>query len=118
MKLKKSVVSALSISALTLSLTGVASAKEINSSPTEVKNSPISSLQNNNVQFKSTVYIKSGETINIAVPGATRYWTNKQSVAYVDQYGNVRGISRGQAVITIYKGLNVLGAVTVYVDLY
>ncbi|MFN2746312.1 MULTISPECIES: Ig-like domain-containing protein [Bacillus] len=114
MKLKKSVVSALSISALALSLTSVASAEEINSSPAEVQKSPINPSQIINVQAK-TIPLRVGETVNIAVPGATRYWTDNINVADVDQAGNVTGISRGTAKITMYKGLNVLGAVTVKV---
>lgn len=64
MNFKKTVVSALSISALALSVSGVASAHEINSTPTEVKNISISPTHVIKIQDYN-LPLKVGETYSV-----------------------------------------------------
>lgn len=115
MNFKKTVVSALSISALALSVSGVASAHEINSTPTEVKNISISPTHVIKIQDYN-LPLKVGETYSVKNNSATRYWTDNQNVADVDQNGLVTAKSKGKATITLFKGTAVFGKV--YVTVY
>lgn len=115
MNFKKTVVYALSISALALSVSGVASAHEINSTPTEVKNISISPTHVIKIQDYN-LPLKVGETYSVKNNSATRYWTDNQKVAEVDQNGLVTAKSKGKATITLFKGTAVFGKV--YVTVY
>lgn len=115
MNFKKTVASALSISALALSVSRVASAHEINSTPTEVKNISISPTHVIKIQDYD-LPLKVGETYSVKNNSATRYWTDNQKVAEVDQNGLVTAKSKGKATITLFKGTAVFGKV--YVTVY
>ncbi|MGE6629144.1 Ig-like domain-containing protein [Bacillus sp. NPDC077027] len=110
MKFKKTLVSALSISALSLSITGLASAQETQVSTAIHTASDIITVQDYNMTL--TV----GDTGYVGDPAAETYDTNKKSVASVDSKGYVTARSAGSAIITLYKSNgSVLGQVYVTV---
>ncbi|ADM39884.1 Ig-like domain-containing protein [Bacillus spizizenii ATCC 6633 = JCM 2499] len=115
MNVKKTVVSAISISALALSVSGVASAQEINASPvTDAKNITVSPSHIIKIQDYN-LPLKVGETYSVKNSAATRYWSDNSSVASVDSNGIVKANAVGKANITLYKGTSVLGVVHVTV---
>lgn len=114
MNMKKTIVSVLSISTLSFSLMGMASAKEtadftVNNSSSGFQTLDVISIQDYSLPLRV------GETQSVYNSAATRYWTDKQSVASVDSNGNVTGHSPGKAIITLFKGHSVLGQVRVTV---
>ncbi|ARW08320.1 Ig-like domain-containing protein [Bacillus atrophaeus] len=115
MNFKKTVISALSISALALSVSGAASAKEMNSSPVP-KAKPIVVSSPIKVQDYS-ITLKVGETKDISNPIAYYYSSDSSGVASVTQGGVVKGVSKGKATITLLKqDRSVLGKVYVTVQ--
>lgn len=114
MNMKKTIVSVLSISTLSFSLMGMASAKEtadvtVNSSSSGFQTLDVISIQDYSVSLRV------GEQYSVYNSAATRYWTDKQSVASVSSNGIVTANSPGKATITLYKGTSVLGQVFVTV---
>ncbi|MCY1118893.1 Ig-like domain-containing protein [Bacillus safensis] len=114
MNMKKTIVSVLSISTLSFSLMGMASAKEtadftVNSFPSGFQTLDVISIQNYDLPMRV------GEERTVYNAAATRYWTDNQSVASVSSSGLVTAHSRGDATITLYKGTSVLGQVFVRV---
>ncbi|PCK20696.1 hypothetical protein CEY02_12125 [Bacillus pumilus] len=110
MNMKKTIVSVLSISTLSFSLIGMASAKEttdftVNNSLSGFQASDVISIQDYNLPLKV------GERYSVYDSAATRYWTVNQSVASVSSNGVVTAHSPGKATITLYKGSSVLGQV-------
>ncbi|ASB89489.1 MULTISPECIES: Ig-like domain-containing protein [Bacillus] len=115
MKFKKSVVFALSISALALSASGIASAKETKSSPvTEVKSASMLPSHVIKIQDRNLT-ISVGDQAWITNLAATRYVSDNTAVASVDQGGLVTAKAIGTATITLFKGDSVLGKVFVQV---
>lgn len=98
----------------TQTLCWVASAHEIHSTPAEVKNISISPSHVIKIQDYN-LPLKVGETCSVKNNSATRYWTDNQKVAVVDQNGLVTAKSRGKATITLFKGTAVFGKVFVTV---
>ncbi|MEG7336218.1 Ig-like domain-containing protein [Bacillus sp. 0102A] len=116
MNVKKTIVSALSISSLALSVSGVASAHEISSSPvTDAKNITVSPSHIIKIQNYNLPPLHVGETDSVYNSVATKYWSDNSSVASVDSYGTVTANAVGTANITLYKGNSVLGVVHVRV---
>ncbi|AMM98017.1 MULTISPECIES: Ig-like domain-containing protein [Bacillus] len=114
MNMKKTIVSVLSISTLSFSLMGMASAKEtadvtVNSSSSGFQTLDVISIQNYSLPLRV------GERYSVYDSAATRYWTDNQSVASVSSSGLVTAHSTGKATITLYKGSSVLGQVFVTV---
>ncbi|MBT2575239.1 Ig-like domain-containing protein [Bacillus sp. ISL-51] len=115
MNVKKTVVSALSISALALAVGGAASAKEINTSPVPKTNSIVVSGPIKAQDYSIT--LKAGETRDISNPVAYYYSSDSSGVASVTQGGVVKGVSKGSATITLLKqDRSVLGKVYVTVQ--
>ncbi|KXZ18073.1 hypothetical protein AXI59_16710 [Bacillus nakamurai] len=115
MNFKKTVVSALSISVLALSVSGVASAKEVNTSPvSNVNNISISPSHVIKIQDYN-LPLSVGETYSVKNNSATRYWSDKKAVATVDDNGLVTAHAPGKATITLFKGTAVFGQVFVTV---
>lgn len=117
MNMKKTIVSVLSISTLSFSLMGMASAKETadftvnnnNICTSGLKTLDVISIQNYDLPMKV------GQECSVYNAAATRYWTDNQRVASVNSFGIVTAHSRGDATITRYKGTSVLGQVFVRV---
>lgn len=114
MNMKKTIVSVLSISTLSFSLMGMASAKEtadvtVNSSSSGFQTLDVISIQDYSLPLRV------GERYSVYDSAATRYWTDNQSVASVSSSGLVTAHSTGKATITLYKGSSVLGQVFVTV---
>lgn len=116
MNMKKTIVSVLSISTLSFSLMGMASAKETadftvnnNTCTSGLKTLDMISIQDYNLPMKV------GQECSVYNAAATRYWTDNQNVASVNSFGIVTAHSRGDATITLYKGTSVLGQVFVRV---
>ncbi|MEB2269961.1 Ig-like domain-containing protein [Bacillus safensis] len=114
MNMKKTIVSVLSISTLSFSLMGMASAKEtadvtVNNSSSGFQTLDVISIQDYSLSLRV------GERYSVYDSAATRYWTDNQSVASVSSSGQVTAHSPGKATITLYKGTSVLGQVFVTV---
>ncbi|MBQ4840336.1 Ig-like domain-containing protein [Bacillus safensis] len=114
MNMKKTIVSVLSISTLSFSLMGMASAKETADFTVNYSSSGFQTLDVISIQDYS-VSLRVGEQYSVYNSAATRYWTDKQSVASVSSNGIVTAHSPGKATITLYKGTSVLGQVFVTV---
>ncbi|MCY9401552.1 hypothetical protein MOF38_17410 [Bacillus haynesii] len=120
MKFKKSVVSALSISALALSMGGVASAKEVDNSTIPISEAKQASFL---VQDKISIqnfdlYMDPGGTYDIRKynPLAASWKTNNKYVADVNANGIIHANNTGDATITLYKSNgSLLGAIYVHV---
>ncbi|WP_121643240.1 hypothetical protein [Bacillus vallismortis] len=114
MKGKKAIISALSVSALALSLGGVASAEEMSAAPA----SSIQNASHSPIKVMDAFYqMKVNSYLNIARDGATSYVvTSGRDYISVSQSGMVYSKSiPGSAQVTIYKGSSVLGVVTISV---
>ncbi|MBY8914481.1 hypothetical protein KY305_17235 [Bacillus sp. YC2] len=92
MNVKKTVVSALSISALALAVGGAASAKEINTSPVPKTNSIVLSGPIKAQDYSITLKV-------ISNPVAYYYSSDSSGVASVTQGGVVKGVSKGSAIL-------------------
>lgn len=114
MNMKKTIVSVLSISTLSFSLMGMASAKETADFTVNHSSSGFQTLDVISIQDYE-LHMKVGEQRSVYNAAATRYWTDNQSVASVSSSGQVTAHSRGDAIITLYKGTSVLGQVSVTV---
>lgn len=116
MNMKKTIVSVLSISTLSFSLMGMASAKEtadvtVNSN---ICTSGFKTLDVISIQDYS-LPMRVGQECSVYDAAATRYWTDNQRVASVNSFGVVTAHSTGHATITLFKGTSVLGQVSVTV---
>ncbi|WP_440620126.1 Ig-like domain-containing protein [Bacillus subtilis] len=120
MNFKKTVVSALSISALALSVSGVASAKEVNNSPTQIQEAKHVSVSDKiSIQsYSVTLYLQGGPNQHeIREPLATSFASNNSYVASVSSRGIITANHKGNATITLFKSNgSVLGAVYVTVE--
>ncbi|MGG0027430.1 Ig-like domain-containing protein [Bacillus safensis subsp. osmophilus] len=115
MNMKKTIVSVLSISTLSFSLMGMASAKETADFTVNHSSSGFQTLDVISIQDYS-ISLRVGEPpYSVYDAAATRYWTDNQSVASVSSSGQVTAHSPGKATITLYKGTSVLGQVFVTV---
>ncbi|MCY7674395.1 Ig-like domain-containing protein [Bacillus safensis] len=114
MNMKKTIVSVLSISTLSFSLMGMASAKETADVTVNHSSSGFQTLDVISIQDYS-LPLRVGERYSVYDSAATRYWTDNQSVASVSSSGLVTAHSTGKATITLYKGSSVLGQVFVTV---
>ncbi|MEG7378254.1 Ig-like domain-containing protein [Bacillus subtilis] len=118
MNFKKTVVSALSVSALALSVGGVASAKEVNSSPTQIQEAKHVSVSDKiSIQNYSITLYLGGDPHQIREPLATSFASDNSYVASVSSRGIIYANHRGNAKITLFKSDgSVLGAVYVTVE--
>lgn len=114
MNMKKTIVSVLSISTLSFSLMGMASAKETADFTVNHSSSGFQTLDMISIQDYS-LPLRVGERYSVYDSAATRYWTDNQSVASVSSSGLVTAHSTGKATITLYKGSSILGQVFVTV---
>ncbi|MEC3614253.1 Ig-like domain-containing protein [Bacillus stercoris] len=115
MNFKKTLVSALSVSALALAVSGVASAKEAQISPSNTVKSVTTVSGPIKVQDYS-IDLAVGKTASVANPVAETYSSDASGIAKVDKYGVVTGVSKGTAHITLFKSdRSILGVVTVNV---
>lgn len=114
MNMKKTIVSVLSISTLSFSLMGMASAKETADVTVNHSSSGFQTLDVISIQDYS-LPLRVGERYSVYDSAATRYWTDNQSVASVSSSGLVTAHSTGKATITLYKGSSILGQVFVTV---
>ncbi|MEC1797826.1 hypothetical protein P9E03_01745 [Bacillus mojavensis] len=118
MNFKKTVVSALTISALAISVSGVASAKEVNNSSTQIQEAKHVSVSDKiSIQnYPVTLYV-GGQPHEIKEPLATRFVSDNSYVASVSSRGIIYPNHRGNAKITLFKSDgSVLGAVFVTVE--
>ncbi|MED4806131.1 Ig-like domain-containing protein [Bacillus atrophaeus] len=115
MNFRKTLVSALSVSALALAVSGVASAKEVQHSPSNTVKSVTPFSSPIKVQDYS-IDLAVGKTKSVANPVAEYYTSDASGIASVDKYGVVTGVSKGTAHITLLKAdRSILGVVTVNV---
>lgn len=120
MKFKKSIVSTLSISALALSISGVASAKEVDNSTVLIpEGKQASFLLQDKISIQNyPITLRLGEEYDIPshISGAKSWKSDNSYVASVTGSGIIRANNPGDAKITVFKSNGtVLGAIFVHV---